>query len=303
MFVIDSHCDTLSTLPEGGRLCNEYNVSARFPFLQFYADFVCTKTKNADDQYQSALSLLEAFHAAWDGVVVLDRASLDEGLKAPKSAILTLEGADCLTDFARLRAVYEQGVRVINPTWNYKNHLAASNLESGTCEDYGFTPVGLLWIRECENLGILLDASHLSDRAFWDLAEVAKKPFFASHSNCRAVCPHSRNLRDEQIRFLIGNGGIIGVNLYTEFITQEKTTPSLSGLFPHLDHLLELGGEDAIGIGFDIDGVGDDYPADVTRKESIHDRFYELLLEKYGQERTEKIMYKNYASFLKRAFS
>ena len=300
MFVVDTHCDSILNLSAFKSLVNPYNTSKKAPFLQFFAVFVCEKNEEAAVQFEKAKTALAAFHAAWDGALVTGKGSLQTALGLKKSAVLTLEGADCLTDEEKLDFLFRRGVRVINPTWNFSNHLAACNLESGKASDYGFTETGRRFLDLFDEYGILPDASHLSDRAFWELYERKNTLFFASHSNCRALCPHRRNLTDDQIRALFEKGGFLGLNLYPPFLSKEKEA-STEDLFRHLDHALSLGGEDKTGFGFDIDGTSGEYPKGIDLKNSIHDQVLEKMLPRYGKAITEKIAGKNAAGFLARA--
>jgi membrane dipeptidase len=296
MRVVDAHCDTL-TAP--GKLKNAYNVSRRFPFLQFYA--VCTSEKGGapEAQLREAKRHYERFAREWRGVLVTGAASLEKALAAPESAILTLEGADGISSEGDLDALVGMGMRVLNPVWNRVNRFASTNLESGTPADRGLTEEGKALVSAAEKAGVMIDVSHLSDRGFSDLCAIAKKPFLASHSNCRAVCPHPRNLTDAQMKELFSRGGVMGLNLYPPFVKEKGA--ALSDLFAHLDRALSLGGEDHVGLGLDIDGV-EVYPEGASLEESIHDRFYEMTLARYGADLTEKLFYQNFAAFLRRHF-
>lgn len=100
---------------------------------------------------------------------------------------------------------------------------------------------------------MLVDVSHLSEKGFWDMIELAEKPVLASHSNSFSVCPHPRNLTDDQFRAICDLGGTAGLNLYVPFLT-EQPRASFDDLRRHLDHFLELGGEGHIALGADLDG-------------------------------------------------
>ena len=297
MRVFDAHCDTL-TAPSP--LQNAYNVSRRFPFLQCYAACVCEKKDPAGVQLAAALALYRRFHREWDGVLVTDADSLERGLASPKSALLTLEGADGVSSERDFYALCRAGMRILNPVWNHLNRFAATNRESGNAADSGLTEEGRALVRAAEKKKVLLDVSHLSDRGFEDLARLAGKPFVASHSNCRALCPHPRNLTDEQMKTLFSLGGVMGINLYPPFVKASGEV-YLSDLFSHVDHALELGGEDRVGLGLDIDGV-ERYPRDVSLTESIHDRLFDLALVRYGKDLTKKLFYRNFAALLRRHF-
>lgn len=165
------------------------------------------------------------------------------------SAILTLEGTAGINfDPARLEGLWAQGFRISTMTWNEKNPLAGSHRTGG-----GLTDQGRAYVREAQRLGMLIDVSHLSDEAFWDLMQVTCAPIIASHSNSRAVWGSSRNLTDDMFRAICETGGVAGLNLYTDFIGAEPV--SLHDACKHIVHFLELDPEGKhISLGGDLDG-------------------------------------------------
>ena len=119
------------------------------------------------------------------------------------SAILTLEGpAGIDFDAGRLEELYDRGFRISTLGWNEKNILTGSHRTGG-----GLTDAGREYVRECQRLGILVDVSHISDEAFWDIIRITEAPIVASHSNLRSVCSHSRNLTEDMYRAIVETGG------------------------------------------------------------------------------------------------
>lgn len=169
--------------------------------------------------------------------------------------LLSIEGADGLEgNLHYVKVCYERGVRLLGLTWNYANWAADGILEP---RGGGLTPAGRELVRLCQRLGILLDVSHLSVKGFWELAsmaEAAGTPLIASHSNAYTVCPHSRNLLDDQIRALISLDGRIGITFVPWFVKQTKNVERMD-ILPHLDHVCALGGEKHIMFGSDFDGI------------------------------------------------
>ena len=165
------------------------------------------------------------------------------------AAFLAIEGAEAVReDEGLLEHAYESGVRMISLVWNLPNGLAAP------CgSDEGLTETGRRFFKRAQALGMLVDVSHLSEKGFWDMIELAEKPVLASHSNSFSVCPHPRNLTDDQFRAICDLGGTAGLNLYVPFLT-EQPHASFDDLRRHLDHFLELGGEGHIALGADLDG-------------------------------------------------
>lgn len=180
------------------------------------------------------------------------------------SAILTVEGpAGFGYDPARLEALYRMGVRITTLTWNERNPLAGSHKTGG-----GLTDLGRAFVREAQRLGILIDVSHISDEAFWDIMRITQKPVIASHSNSRAVCPVSRNLTDDMFRAICETGGVAGFNQCAHFVGED---PDLNTACEHILHFLELDPSGRhIALGADLDGCDalprgfrgvQDYPA------------------------------------------
>ena len=169
--------------------------------------------------------------------------------KGLMSAILTVEGpAGIGFDPARLEELHGIGFRISSLTWNEKNPLAGSHVTGG-----GLTDQGREYVRECQRLGMLMDVSHLSDEAFWNLMDVNEGPVIATHSNSRSVHPVSRNLTDDMFRAICRTGGVAGINLYNAFLGEEPVT--LDTVCDHIFHFMELDPEAKhICLGGDLDG-------------------------------------------------
>ena len=168
--------------------------------------------------------------------------------KGKASAILTLEGsAGFGYDPALLEDLYMIGFRMATLTWNEQNPLAGSHQTDG-----GLTEQGREFVREAQRLGMIIDVSHLSDQAFWDIMDITNSPIIASHSNSRAVCNVSRNLTDDMFRQLCKVGGVVGLNQYAQFVGQ---TPNMDRICDHVLHFLEMDPEGThIALGGDLDG-------------------------------------------------
>lgn len=181
-----------------------------------------------------------------------------------------------------------KGVRMMSLVWNGENELA-----SGSETEHGMSAFGRRAVRRMEREGMLVDVSHLNDRGFEDLCEIAEKPFLATHSNLRSVCGHRRNLTEAQFGELVRRGGLCGLNLHRFFLSEDGCGTK-EALFRHLYRMLELGGEDAIACGSDFDGADIDASLDSPHKFArtaeyfseqgisdavIHKIFYENALE------------------------
>ncbi len=165
------------------------------------------------------------------------------------AALLSVEGGelmDCAPE--RLETAAFWGVKLVNITWNHVNGLAGTNAEA---TDRGLTDRGRAFVGELYRLGMLPDVSHLSDPGFWDLAEMGLGPLIASHSNARALCPNSRNLTDDMFRAIRDSGGVVGINMYDEFIGGGC---ELADAVRHIDHFMDLDGAKTVALGGDWDG-------------------------------------------------
>lgn len=174
--------------------------------------------------------------------------------------LLAIEGLDVLgEDLDLLDLFFQLGVRSAMLTWNGRNRLAdgATDQESKG----GLSRLGRQVIRRMGELGMVVDVSHLAERAFWDVLEETGGPLMASHSNAKALCDHPRNLSDEQLKALGERRAVIGINFYSRFLTAEGDTTS-EDLLRHMAHILDVAGPGAVGLGSDWDGI-EAWPVDL----------------------------------------
>ena len=204
------------------------------------------------------------------------------------AAFLSVEGGELLNcDLAQLERAYNMGVRAVNLTWNHANALSGSHSD---CPERGLTQQGRAFVCRMQELGMLVDVSHLSDPGFWDVMELARKPIMASHSNSRSVFFHTRNLTDRQFTAIIATNGIVGLNVYSAFLGEEPVTDDT--VVAHLEHFLALGGEKTVALGGDWDGC-DRIP---QGWQGIWDwaRLYEALLRRnYPESLVQDIFFHN----------
>ena len=152
--------------------------------------------------------------------------------------------------------------------------------------------------KRAAELGIVMDVSHLSDKSFYDLAEVYSLPLIATHSNFRQVCDNPRNLTRDMAKIIAERGGVIGLNLYPKFL-KEGGEAAIADILPHVEYCLENFGEGALGFGFDIDGVNGNYPKGLSLDFSIHEQVAELLLKHYSDSVVRRIAGENVCDFFK----
>lgn len=300
--VFDGHCDTVlkCCLEGGGFGRNPYHVDlergrAFGRYAQFFAlfgqpeDFPgLTPRETFEREYALFSREMEA-----NSAIITHCRSGEEAEAAfaagKMAAFLSVEGAELLDcDPARLEEAHRLGVRAVNLTWNYANSLSGSNAEEPW---RGLTARGRAFVAEMQRLGMLVDVSHLSDPGFWDVAELAERagiPFFASHSNARAVCPHKRNLTDEQITAIIKVQGTVGLNLCASFVGEP---PTLDALIAHVEHIWALGGADSLAVGGDWDGC--DLAAGLTGVDGLTALYEELLRRNHSETLVRALFFEN----------
>ena len=173
------------------------------------------------------------------------------------SSILTLEGAEpIMGDTENLIKAHKMGVRVITLTWNHENKLAYPN-KFREFRSLGLKKKGIEAVKTMNELGMIIDVSHLSDGGFWDVVNYSNKPFIASHSNARSVWNHPRNLSDEMIKALADKGGVTGLNFGSSFLDGSRLC-KIDDLVKHSLYIINKGGEDVLGLGTDFDGIDND---------------------------------------------
>ena len=303
--VFDLHCDTALALL-GKDVCevgdlrrNTYHIDLeRAKTLSGYVQcFACFTTPFMEDWYHKSpveiferelatiLSQIEKNHDLIRQVHTSDevRSNLDKGIM---SGILTIEGpAGFGFDPALLRDLYSVGFRMTTLGWNESNVLTGSHKTGG-----GLTDKGREFLKEAQRVGMIVDVSHSSDEAFWDMMKITEKPIVASHSNSRKVCDNSRNLTDDMFRAIMETGGVAGFNQCAPFVGEE---PDLDTVCDHILHWLELDPDGThIALGGDLDGC-DELPNGFDGIQS-YPALAKRLLERGVDEKTlNKIFWEN----------
>lgn len=260
---VDAHCDTLSVLEEQNRRLGQRSSTGHVDLprlleggigVQFFAAFVNPSYR--ENSLIKCLELLDVFYRELEECphleLILNRRDVDRLVKPGRvAAVLSVEGGESLNgSLGVLRTLYRLGVRSLTLTWNYRNELGDGVLEDGPG---GLTEFGVAVVKEMNRLGMLVDASHLSEGAFWDVLSVSSYPVIVSHANCRSLCDHPRNLTDDQIRALAGRGGVLGLSFVPEFVGGKEA--GLEKFLDHVDHVVSLVGVDHVGLGSDFDGT------------------------------------------------
>ena len=321
MKVFDLHCDTLSELryaEEAGQpksfAENDLQIDLKKLqkgdyMLQCFAAFV-NLARPGQDPLVAALEEIDIFKrimAKYSDFIapVYQPEDLRKNAEAGKiSGMLTIEeGGCCKGSLGVLRLMHELGVRMMTLTWNHENELASPQRNPGGVlvpqTEKGLTGTGFAFLAEMERLHMIVDVSHLSDKGFWDIVEHGTRPFAASHSNCRALAPHCRNLTDEMIRALANKGGLVGLNYCSGFLDnqpEEKLCRSTTALMAkHAAHFKQVGGIEIIGLGSDFDGIGGKLEMDDCSKLPL--LADALCREGFTEDEVEAIFYRNARRF------
>ena len=284
MRVIDMHCDTIDRLlslkeegkPEALRENRRHIDLLRMKesgyLLQNFALFVYLKK---GDPWERVCRLHELYEKEMEQNRDLIRPVLrfsdiaeNEGAGVMSALLTVEEGAACKGEAEKLKELYRWGVRMMTLTWNFPNELGWPNrVNEKFCWEVrhvpntaqGLTERGKEFVAEMEALGMIPDVSHLSDAGFYDVLAVTKKPFVASHSNARAVCPWARNMTDDMIRKLSERGGVMGLNFCADFLEDvpkgQKNPGTIAAVVRHAKHIVDVGGIDVLGLGSDFDGI------------------------------------------------
>lgn len=220
-----------------------------------------------------------------------------EGNNEPRFVgVSTIENARMFAaDLGLVEQCANDGVLMASISWN-----AAGPLASGHDTHHGLTEAGRRVVAEMERVGMVMDVSHLNDECFAEVAKLYSRPLVASHSNARAVCSHKRNLTDEQFRLIASRGGVVGLNYCSGFIIdgawgmEKAAMVTYQQLEAHIEHWLDMDGEDVIALGGDWDGA--DVPAFLADA-SCMPAFQAALIQSFGETITRKLCYENALRF------
>lgn len=178
------------------------------------------------------------------------------------AAVMHLEGAEAIDDdLLNLDLLYKLGLRSLGPVWSRPTKFAHGvpfKFPGSPDTGPGLTTLGESLVKRCNELRILIDLSHMNEKGFWDVARLSTAPLVATHSNVHAICPATRNLTDRQLHAIKDSNGLVGVNLATSFLREDgqmKGDTSLELVLRHMDYLINILGEDSVGLGSDFDGA------------------------------------------------
>ena len=315
MNYIDLHCDTLMhaflrnktdiyDMPE--TMLDVKRMKQGGVLAQFFAVFLppagaekmVGRPLPSDDDYIDLLvgilrNSIEMYPECIAGAYGMD--DLEENQRQGKiSAFLTIEdGRSVAGKIEKLKEYYQKGIRLISLTWNTPNCFGYPNSKDADVMEKGLTSFGKEAVEYMDELGIVTDVSHLSDGGFYDVAQVCRGPFVASHSNCRALMEHPRNLTDDMIKALAEKGGVAGVNFGPEFLngSYAKRTSRIDDIVAHILHFVRYGGEECVSIGTDFDGISGEF--EVGSPDKMELLFEALKRGGMSERQIELLAYKN----------
>ncbi|MDO5444020.1 MAG: membrane dipeptidase [Eubacteriales bacterium] len=273
--IIDLHCDTVLLSSDAGKTFHSWNghinidkLKAGGCLAQCFALFIPAFNELSAYHFDNMkpIEIYETLLKAYKAILEDSRDEIrpayspddiaENTEKGFISSILTVEDGMLLDGcIDRVDTLWQDGVRMLALTWNYENSIGHPNsADSVLHTTKGLKDFGFEVVERMNQLGMIIDVSHLSEAGFMDVARSSKKPFAASHSCSRSLCDHSRNLTDEQLHILGDCGGVVGVNFYSRFLTEGSDDTKISDIVKHMVHIKNKAGMESLSWGSDFDG-------------------------------------------------
>ena len=305
--MIDLHCDTIMQLldhPDSGDLYrNTWKIDIEklqkaHSKVQDFALFInLGETNDPYGRYEEMRNLCTTqIHLYGEHIQhVLSYQDVESVYESGKiGALMSIEEGGVLGgDLDKLKQAYQDGIRLITLTWNYPNGLGEPHCGE---QHKKLTPKGIEFVEVMQDLGIIVDCSHLNDAGTEQLGDILDVPFVASHSNAREVTAHTRNLPDNLIKLIANKGGVIGLNFAQSFLGTSPVS-RIEDIVKHGLYLINKGGEDVVALGTDFDGIKPNTEIkDASEMYRLYDAFKEAGL---SVEQCEKLLWKNADRLLK----
>ena len=286
MNFFDAHCDTLVKSYREKESLFDGNLHVNFKKMSKFDRYIGCFAIWIDDKLTEDESF-EFFNN------IIDYYVENRKFKCKNTEIVfTLEGSKPIgNDLSRISYFKKKGIRVITLTWNGPCRIGdGCKVENSK----GLSDFGKKAVVEIEKNNIIIDISHASKRLFYDVCEFSSNPIIATHSNSKSVCDHVRNLTDDQFKIILERKGIVGINLYKNFLSLDGN-PKLDDIERHIYKFLSLGGENAICFGTDFDGCD---PIEIIPGIENIEIIYNYLLKKnYSDYLVEKLFFENARNF------
>jgi len=303
----DLHCDTLTELFNKNQSLFSNNLHISLdkatkynPYLQTFAVYIEDERQNKLQYLRDAYDYFVKQIAINEQYITLCKSKSDvlTAISENKTAaIISIENFSFTDDkLQTVDIIRDMGVKLVSLTWNGENKLAGGAFSKGE-----LTPLGKKAVYCLQDRNITVDVSHLNTKSFYDVLSITQKPLAATHSNCLSICDFPRNLNDDAIKEIKNTGGIIGLNLCPDFITDNKPCTS-EDVLKQIEHFLNLGGEDNLCLGCDFDGI-DEVPGDIKNISEMKN--LSECMEKHGYDKKiiEKIFFHNYIDFIKKGWA
>ena len=304
--LFDLHCDTLYRAYTENRTLFEKDFHISFAHTQGISPYIQCLAVWIPDEYRG-----QAAWDLWEGCISkleeqlqnrpirrcvtaadIQQTAHDGGI----GLVLTVEGGAILGgDLSKIPLLRQAGVLMMTLTWNGRNELGDG---VGVEQASGLTAFGKQAVTCLEDNNIIVDVSHASEALFYDTAAVAQRPFVASHSNAKSICPHRRNLTDEQFAVIREQGGLVGLNFCRDFLPKQSTNAKMYDIIEHAEHFLSLGGERVVAIGGDLDGA--DLPSEMNGLSSLPTLYEMFLHHNYSEALVERLFFRNAQEFFGR---
>ena len=310
MRIIDMHCDTLiegwrkpeRSFYDGDTSINLKLLKENGSLLQFFAMYLSRNEMKTMDSYDILKGIYGYYQTQMEKYsdiikpVYSAQEVLENEEKGLLSSLLTVEdGVFIDGKIERVREVYDMGVRLITLMWNFENSIGFPCSDDPEAHLKGLKPFGIEVLEKMNELGMIIDVSHMSEGGFYDVAKCSKKPFVASHSCARALCSHRRNLTDDQLRTIGNAGGIVGVNFECSFLKEGSNGATYDQIIEHLLYMRDKAGVDAVGFGSDFDGIDDNgelvnYGGFITLLERMEGKFTYDEIDKICRENALRVI-------------
>lgn len=320
MKYIDMHCDTIMKVPDNGSSdllienplagVDFKRMRAGNAMSQFFAMFLMSdeifveegKKIITDDEYISnSVKLLKEAVVNCDYIeMAYNYEDLIKNNNNNKmSAFLTIEDGRSAKSVEKIQEYYDLGVRLIGLTWNFENCIGYPTSDDKEIMNKGLKKYGFDAVEYMNHIGMIVDVSHLSDAGFYDVAKISKKPFVASHSNARELSPHRRNLTDDMIRIIANKGGVAGLNFAPAFLNKDIANQNsrIELMVEHLNYVKNIGGEDVLALGSDLDGV--EGKLEINSTDKMPNLFEALRKDGWSENLIEKFAYRNVSRLIK----
>lgn len=299
--IFDLHCDTLlnlrdckfSLIENKGHISENALIKGEY-LAQCFAIYTSPTLMNTE-----AFTFFKEQHNLYVNTVnnsellkfATNKTEINKNFANKKiSCILTVENAEFLNnDLENFRFIQDYKISILGLIHNGENCLGYPNSFDKKADLLPLKPFGLKVVDAVNSSNTYIDVSHLNYGGFNDVIAISKRPVVATHSACRDIFDHPRNLYDNQIKAIAQTGGIIGVNFYSKFLNGTNKT-KLSDLVLHIKHLINVGGEDVVALGSDFDGIECELPFKNCGDIQI---LCEELIKTFGFSVAEKICYKN----------